>query len=329
MTINEIAKLSGVSRATVSRYLNDGYVSEEKREKIRAVIEETGYQPSSQAQMLRTRRTRLVGVILPKINSDTVSRMVAGIGDVLREQDYELLLASTNNEISEELKYLNIFKANRVDGIIFISTIFTKKHLQLLKECTVPVIILGQELSGYSCVYYNDYQAAKEITAYLLEKGRRIGYIGVTPRDVAAGQNRKRGFRAAADGRKDAEAFYYEGDFTDESGYRNAKQMLGEHPEVDSIFCATDTIAAGALRYLHEQGISIPEQIQVCGIGDTPVSRLLTPALTTVHFYYKTAGMEAARMLLEVLGTEEKICKELKMGYKLVIRESTRGKTEE
>ena len=131
MNINEIAKLAGVSRATVSRYLNDGYVSEEKREKIRAVIEETGYQPSSQAQMLRTRRTRLVGVILPKINFDTVSRMVAGIGDVLREQDYELLLASTNNEISEELKYLNIFKANRVDGIIFISTIFTKKHLQL------------------------------------------------------------------------------------------------------------------------------------------------------------------------------------------------------
>lgn len=81
MNINDIAKLSGVSRATVSRYLNDGYVSEEKKEKIRKVIEETGYQPSSQAQMLRTKKTRLVGVILPKINSDTVSRMVAGISD--------------------------------------------------------------------------------------------------------------------------------------------------------------------------------------------------------------------------------------------------------
>lgn len=324
MTINEIAKLSGVSRATVSRYLNDGYVSEEKREKIRAVIEQTGYQPSSQAQMLRTRRTRLVGVILPKINSDTVSRMVAGIGDVLREKDYELLLASTNNEISEELKYLNIFRTNRVDGIIFISTIFTRKHLQLLKECEVPVIILGQELSGYSCVYYNDYQAAKEITAHMLERGSRIGYIGVTTRDMAAGLNRKRGFSAALEEKKGVESFCYEGNFTDESGYQNVKRMLSEHPDVDSIFCATDTIAAGALRCLHEQGIQVPEQIQVCGIGDTPVSRLLTPPLTTVHFYYKTAGMEAARMLLEVLETGEKISRELKMGYKLIVRDSTR-----
>ena len=83
MNINEIARLAGVSRATVSRYLNDGYVSDEKKAVIRKVIEETGYQPSSQAQMLRTKKTKLVGVIIPKINSDTVGRMVAGISDVL------------------------------------------------------------------------------------------------------------------------------------------------------------------------------------------------------------------------------------------------------
>ena len=103
MNINEIAKLAGVSRATVSRYLNEGYVSEEKKERIRAVIEKTGYQPSTQAQTLRTKKTRLVGVILPKINSDTVSRMVAGISDVLSKNGYQLLLANTNNDIAEVL----------------------------------------------------------------------------------------------------------------------------------------------------------------------------------------------------------------------------------
>ena len=86
MNINEIAKLAGVSRATVSRYLNDGYVSAEKRQIIRRVIEETGYQPSSQAQMLRTKKTKLVGVILPKINSNTISREVAGISDILTQK---------------------------------------------------------------------------------------------------------------------------------------------------------------------------------------------------------------------------------------------------
>ena len=99
VNINEIARLAGVSRATVSRYLNDGYVSDEKKAVIRKVIEETGYQPSSQAQMLRTKKTKLVGVIIPKINSDTVGRMVAGISDVLNRSGYQLLLANTDNNI--------------------------------------------------------------------------------------------------------------------------------------------------------------------------------------------------------------------------------------
>ena len=123
MNINEIAKLAGVSRATVSRYLNNGYVSEEKKNVIRKVIEETGYQPSSQAQMLRTKRTKLVGVILPKINSDTISREVAGISDVLKKRGYQMILANTNNDIEEELKYLSLFKDNQVDGVIFLSLI--------------------------------------------------------------------------------------------------------------------------------------------------------------------------------------------------------------
>ena len=97
MNINEIAWLAGVSRTTVSRYLNNGYVSEEKKEKIRKVIEETGYQPSTQAQMLRTKKTKLVGVVLPKINSDTISREVAGISDVLAKRGYQIILANTNN----------------------------------------------------------------------------------------------------------------------------------------------------------------------------------------------------------------------------------------
>ena len=131
VNINEIARLAGVSRATVSRYLNDGYVSDEKKAVIRKVIEETGYQPSSQAQMLRTKKTKLVGVIIPKINSDTVGRMVAGISDVLNRSGYQLLLANTDNNIEEELKYLNLFKDNQVDGMLIIATMFTAKRRKL------------------------------------------------------------------------------------------------------------------------------------------------------------------------------------------------------
>lgn len=326
MNINEIAKLSGVSRATVSRYLNDGYVSGEKRERIKKVIEETGYQPSSQAQTLRTKKTKLVGVILPKINSDTVSRMVAGISDVLSRNGYHLLLANTNNDIEEELKYLNIFKDNQVDGILFIATIFTPRHKRLLRECRVPLVILGQRLEGYSCVYHDDYHASKEITELLLEKGRVPGFIGVTSRDEAAGLSRRKGFEAALKGRKlpCGPERLLEGSFELESGYEKMKELIERLPQVDSVFCATDNIAIGAMLYLKEIGKKIPQDIQLAGTGDTPQSRIVTPRLSTVHFYYKTSGMEAASMLVEQMEKASTVNKELKMGYEIIPNASLR-----
>lgn len=326
MNINEIAKMAGVSKTTVSRYLNDGYVSEEKRIQIKRVIEETGYQPSAQAKMLRTKKTGLIGVIIPKINSDTVSRMVAGISDVLAKNGYQLLLANTNNDIEEELKYLNLFKDNQVDGILFIGTIFTRRHKQLLKDCKVPLVILGQRLEGYSSVYHDDYHAALQMTQLLIKNGKVPGFIGVTVKDEAAGLNRKKGFEAALKNQKIEYNFLQmaEGEFSIESGYEKMKELLKSVPDIDSVFCATDNIAIGAMYYLKKIGKKIPEEIQLAGIGDTPMAKLVTPSLTTVHFYYKTSGMEAASMLVELLEAKSTVKKELKMGYEIVKQESTR-----
>ena len=97
MTITEIAEMAGVSVSAVSRYLNDGYISEEKRRKIKAVIDKTGYKPSKQAQILRTKKSKVVGVILPKISSESIARVADGISSVLSEKGYQMLLASTEN----------------------------------------------------------------------------------------------------------------------------------------------------------------------------------------------------------------------------------------
>ena len=110
MTIAEIAQRAGVSKAAVSRYLNNGYISSEKREAIRRVIEETGYIPSQQAQTLRTGKSRMIGVIVPRIDSEAVSRVVAGISRIFEEQGYRLLLANTENRMDKELEYLEVFR---------------------------------------------------------------------------------------------------------------------------------------------------------------------------------------------------------------------------
>lgn len=326
MNINEIAKLAGVSRATVSRYLNDGYVSEEKKEIIKKVIEETGYQPSAQAQTLRTKKTSLIGVILPKINSDTISREVAGISDVLTARGYQLILANTNNNLDEELKYLSLFKERQVDGVIFIATMFTKKHKQMLKDYKVPIVLLGQHLEGYPCVFQDDYRAAALVTERLLEKGRKFAYIGVTERDEAVGQHRKKGFESALRKKKItiSQEYFKEGNFTMESGYEMACELFEKDPTIDSLVCATDTMAIGAMTYLKEVGLRIPEDVQVVGIGDGALGKIVEPKLTTVHFYYKTSGREAAAMLADLIEHDGGVCKEIKMSCELVERQTSR-----
>ena len=326
MNINEIAKLAGVSRATVSRYLNDGYVSEEKKEIIKKVIEETGYQPSAQAQTLRTKKTSLIGVILPKINSDTISREVAGISDVLTARGYQLILANTNNNLDEELKYLSLFKERQVDGVIFIATMFTKKHKQMLKDYKVPIVLLGQHLEGYPCVFQDDYRAAVLVTERLLKQGTKFAYIGVTERDEAVGQRRKKGFESALRKKKITipQEYFKEGNFTMESGYEMACELFEKDPTIDSIVCATDTMAIGAMTYLKEVGLRIPEDVQVVGIGDGALGKIVEPKLTTVHFYYKTSGREAAAMLADLIEQEGGVCKEIKMSCELVERQTSR-----
>lgn len=326
MNINEIAKLAEVSRAAVSRYLNNGYVSEEKRERIRKVIEETGYRPSSQAQTLRTKRTRMIGVVLPKINSSSISRMVAGISGVLSENGYQMLLANTDNDIEEELNYLETFKENYVDGILFVATILTGRHKKLLGECKVPVVILGQRLKGYSCVYQKDFQAAEELAELLLAGSKKPCFIGVTEKDEAVGADRRAGYEAALSkqGISCVPEQLIEADFSMEAGYRKMQEVLDKVPDVDAVFCVTDSIAQGAMACLADNGRKVPEQVRIVGMGDSAFSRMARPRLTTVHFHYRTTGAEAAKILLEQLNGKKVICRDLQMGYEVIREESTR-----
>lgn len=322
MTINEIAKMAGVSRATVSRYLNDGYVSEEKKERIAGVIAETGYIPSSQAQMLRSKKTGLIGVIIPKISSDSIGRMVDGIGEELAKEGYQLLLASTNNNEREEVRYLQTFRNNYVDGVILIGTIFRKEHRKALEEMEVPVVILGQQYEGYACVYQDDCHSARDVAELLTKSCRHIAYIGVTPKDKAVGVARKKGFQTALSSKGLEPVAEKQIAFRMEEGYQAMRQIVETIPYIDGVFCATDMIAAGALQYLREAGLE--RKVCVTGMGDSRIATILQPSLSTVHFHYKSSGREAARLLIEMLQKSEDVRKEIKMGYQIIERDSTR-----
>ena len=326
MNIAEIARRAGVSSAAVSRYFNNGYISEEKREKIRLVVEETGYRPSLQAQTLRTRKTKLIGVILPKIDSAVaIGSMVAGILSVLNEKGYQLLLADTQNNPAKELEYLSVSR-KQVDGVIFIATVFTNAHKKALKNMQVPIVLAGQALPGFHCVYHDDYHAFYDITRMVLEKGRkRLGFVSVFHQDQAAGLERYRGFCDSMRefGEKNPEDKYVIADFTMESGYEKAGELLTKSGGLDGIVCATDSIAIGVMQYLKEQGMKIPRDVMVTGHGDSVLSKVITPTLTTIRYSYEESGRLAASMLLEILEKGESSVREMKMGYEIVEKEST------
>lgn len=318
MNISEIAKLAGVSSAAVSRYFNNGYISEEKKEAIRKVVEQTGYRPSVQAQTLRTKKTKMIGVIVPKIASASIGKIVEGILAVLNENGYQMLLAVTQNDPKKELEYLAAFNDKQVDGVIFAATVLTAEHKKILRNLSVPVILVGQQYSGYCCVYHDDYHAAHDLTRAVLEMGcRNPGYIGATMQDKAVGAERYRGFQDALQesGAEAAAGQNVIAAFTAASGYEKAGELMSRYPDLDGIICATDTMAAGAVRYLREHGKKVPEEIIVAGHGDSEIARVMTPPIPTVHFSYEKSGEMAARMLIERMGQGEAAIQEVKIGY--------------
>ena len=328
MNISEIAELAGVSRATVSRFFNNGYLSQEKRRRIQAVIDETGYIPSASAQALRTKKSRQIGVIVPKISSESISSVVQGLSTVLGDQGYHVILGNTDNSLEKEKEYMRVFQNNGVDGIIFIATCFTKRHVQELKKLTMPIVIVGQELEGFCCVYHDDFHAAKDIAAILAERSSGpVAYLGVTEKDKAAGLLRKEGFLEGLreSGVPEEKKRIRICDFDYDSGYNQMKDLLEKEPEVNSVFCATDTIACGAMEAARDMGKRIPQDIIVAGIGGNRLSRVVTPKLTTARYFYRQSGEEAAKMLLGAIGQQEVQVKHLMLGYEILERESTRA----
>ena len=253
--------------------------------------------------------------------------MVSGISSALSREGYQILLACTDNQEKEELRFLTLFRENHVDGIILLGTIFTAEHRKALKNLSVPIVILSQYLKGYSCVYHDDYQAARNLAEYLARSGRRFGYLGVTQQDEAVGRERLRGVldAAAAAGAILPKENILECRFQMESGFLQAKELLQRDPDLDTIICATDTIAVGALQYIKSAGKRVPDDIQIAGIGDSTLSRVTDPALTTVHLHFEEAGREAAQLLTELMEKgKDAVQKEVKLDSRLIVQESTR-----
>lgn len=327
ITIMDIAKMANVSRTTVSRVINNtGYVSDEVRKRVLKVIEETGYTPSHQAKSLRTKKTKVIGVVLPRISTETSSKVVMGLDDVFSRDGYQILLANTNLNVEKEIEFLKLLINRQVDGIVLVATNLQPELVDTVQTLPVPVVAIGQNIPGISTVIYNDYDAAATVTELFIERGRKkIAYIGVPETDPAVGVLRKQGYLDTLKKYRlpVKEEWIQTGSFETECGYEGMKRIIESSAEKpNGLFAATDRIAIGALTYLKVNRYRIPEDICIAGVGASEIAKYVTPSLTTVDYENEIAGQKAAELLLEHIKREKMEPKKIVLNYRLIKRDS-------
>jgi len=321
VTIADVARLAGVGKSTVSRYLNGGYVSEENRKILDRVIKETKYVPNSFAQSLKAKKTNLIGVSVPRINSFATSLLLKGIDDSLRELGLQMLISNTNQKIEREIESLYSFANQKVAGIILVATEIRSKHLQAIKKIETPVLIVGQETQEVPAIIYDDEKAGYLIGRHMSDLGHQnLIYLGVDKDDIAVGVKRYEGFLKGIAG-KNCNHSYYESTFLMEDAYELFSKIIesGEAQSKTAVVCATDNIALGVMKATRKHGIKIPEDLSVTGFGDYEIADLM--GLTTVFYPYQETGRLAAKKIA-TLEKNENFLMFTTGDLKLVSRES-------
>lgn len=320
-TIMDIAKLAGVAKSTVSRYLNGGSVGEATKKKIEQAIQETGYTPNPFAQSLKAKKTNIIGTIVPRLDSYAASQTLIGIDEQLKQLNYQMLISNTSQSLEREIESIYSFANQKMAGIILLATEITAQHIEAFESVNVPVLLIGQEHEDFHSLIHDDFHAGYGMGRYVLEKGyRKIAYLGVTERDIAVGMKRKQGFKKAIQEAADCEVRFYETLFKIPAAQASATEII--HEFQPSIFvCATDNIALGVLKAAYAEGLTIPNDLAVTGFGGYDVTEIIHPTLTTAKFFYKEAGETAARQIVELVN-ERPVEKVTVSTFEIIERES-------
>ncbi|MFD1737396.1 LacI family DNA-binding transcriptional regulator [Bacillus salitolerans] len=311
-TIKDVAKLSGVSMSTVSRVMNaPESVRADKREKVEKAIRELRYYPNALARGLISKRTETLGVLIPDVSNPYVSEVIRGMEDAAHSLGSNLILCNTDRNQERMINYLKVLKEKQVDGIIYTSEPFTADFHKLFEEFNMPVVLASTQSIEYEIpsVKINDEKAGYDAGMYLIRKGHyKIGMISGPIEDPIAGYTRYSGFKKAMSEilpMETIDAWIEFGSYRYEDGYEAMKRLYKKQPEVTAVFVASDEMALGAISYLHQIGISVPEEVSVLGFDNTKIAKMCIPKLTTIGQPMYDIGQKAVFKLEALLNSEE------------------------
>ena len=300
-TIQDIAKMAGVTKSTVSRYLNGGSISLKTAQKIEKVIKEENYTPSPFARSLKAKFSSMIGVIVPRVDSSATALTLMGIDEVVEELNYEFIMNNSRQDSKREIKAIETFARNKVAGIILIATEITSNHIKAIKKCPVPVVIVGQEHHEIHSVIHDDYQAGFELVENLAEIGyHEITYVGVSKQDHAVGVVRKDGVFSGAKVHKFDKIEQLEGDFSTQKALQIGMDLFKDETH-SLVIAATDNIAVALMKAAQQCGRKIPEEVAIAGFGGYEIGQFMNPTLTTVEYQFKEAGKVSMKVLEKLI----------------------------
>lgn len=338
VTIKDIAKEAGVSIATVSMILNqkDKNISSPTRKKVREIALRRGYVPNLMARSLKTRKTGIIGLIIPDITNPFFPEIARGAEDMASAAGYSVIFCNTDDKLKREDTYIEILTEKTVDGIIFAHS--AGRDDMEFSRCRVPIVLIDRDSSAANLtgrVLVDNRKAAYSGVSYLIERGYgRIAYIAGSMTTGTA-RERLEGYRdALATGNlKYDPKLVKKGEYRSQWGREAIMELADEGAVFEAVFCGNDLIAIGAIRALREMGKSVPEDIGVMGFDDIYLAGTVTPPLTTVRQPVYDMGYQAAKLLIGSIesreakkpGEEAAECgRSLILDTELIVRQSTR-----
>ncbi|MBE6050276.1 MAG: LacI family transcriptional regulator [Clostridium sp.] len=321
VTIQDIANMVGVSKSTVSRYLNGGYVSEDTASRISEAVEKTGYRLNFFAKRLKSKNSEIIGVVISRFDSYTAGKILKSLNKKLEEKGYQILILSSELDKKKELECIEKLYQQGVDGIVVMSFEITKDDISVANKLNIPIVYTGQSNNLLKCVKLDDRRAGRILGDYIKDQGHRnIVFLGVNEKDKAVGIERKEGFYEAFNN-IDCNISFIETDFSFNKAYEVSKEVIKQKPT--AVIGATDNIILGFVRYAFEKGYSIPEDFSVAGFGGYDVGLAVHPTITTVNIDYEAIGKKAADVVVASIELDE-VIEDTEIKLELIKRHSVK-----
>ena len=328
--IKDVAKLAGVSPASVSLALNEKpYVRKEVKERIYRAVEDLGYRPNIVARSLRKKKTGIIGLVLSDIANPFYPEIARGVEERAREYGFNVILCNTDNDPSQERNSIEILLSRQIDGLIITSARSTDNLKEYLREDCPIVLVNRDPFPGrFDFVGIDNISSARMVVNHLIKLGhQRIAFIEGEPASPASFGRYEGYTRALGEAGISVQENYVKvGYLKYESGYRVAISFLGEVPPPTAVFCANDMMALGAIDACAEKRMKVPQDVAIVGFDDMWVASLKNVQLTTVRQPRYQMGVKAVDLMIERITGKRSEIKRVILPTKLVIR-GTCGKT--